>query len=84
MLISQEWSSPKKIEYGKNIQIRFSKPGFSVKVFSADGTVREHEITSGKEFEIRAAEINAISHPHISFRAHSEEEIHVRVEDPTY
>jgi ribosomal 50S subunit-recycling heat shock protein len=84
MLINQEWSAPKKVEYGKNIQLRFSKPGFSVRVFSADGTTREQEITAGKEYEIRANEINAISHPHISFKAHSKEEIHVRVEDPVY
>ena len=49
MLINQEWSQPTNVEYGKNIQLRFSKPGFSVRVFSADGTARVWEAITGKE-----------------------------------
>ncbi len=82
MLITEEWSSPKRIENSRNVLLRFSQGGFSVRINSANGGLYEVHIPDGKEYEIRAAEISHLSHPQISFRTHGKQEIHVRVEDP--
>jgi hypothetical protein len=84
MLITQSWSAPQKVEYSKNITLRFSKPGFSVKVFSPNGNFYEQQVTEGKEYEIRASDINHISHPMISLKAHTSQEIHLHIECPEY
>jgi hypothetical protein len=84
MLINQEWSAPKKVAYGKNITLQFSKPGFSVKVFSDNGSLYEKQVLDGKEYEIRASEISAIAHPMISLKTEMNTEIHVHIDCPLY
>lgn len=64
MLITNEWSSPKPIQYGKNIRTRFSKGNFEVKVHSATGqSVGRFIADDRKEFIISAQEIREILHP---------------------
>jgi hypothetical protein len=84
MLIPQSWSTPQKLPYNKNITLRFSIPGFSVKIFNPNGNAYEHQITDGKEYEIRTSEISHISHPMISVKTESTQEIHLHIECPKY
>ncbi|MEP7375981.1 MAG: hypothetical protein ABI675_21475 [Chitinophagaceae bacterium] len=80
MLITTEWSSPKTIQYGKNIRIRFSKGNFEVKVHSATGqSIGRYIPDDRKEFIISAQEIREILHPQISFKS-TAGELHVDFE----
>lgn len=80
MLITNEWSAPAGIEYGKNIRILSSKGNYTVKVFSSDGTSLEFPvIDERKAFEIPAEEIRTIVRPMISLKSNFKEEMHVEV-----
>lgn len=80
MLITNEWSAPAGIEYGKNIRILSSKGNYTVKVFSSDGTSLEFPvIDERKAFEIPAEEIRTIVQPMISFKSNLKEEMHIEV-----
>jgi hypothetical protein len=80
MLITNEWSAPAGIEYGKNIHILSSKGNYTVKVFSSDGTSLEFPvIDERKAFEIPAEEIRTIVQLMISFKSNLKEEMHIEV-----
>lgn len=80
MLITNEWSVPTGIEYGKNIRILSSKGNYTIKVFSSDGTSLEFPvIDERKVFEIPAEEILKIVRPMISFKSNLKEEMHIEV-----
>jgi len=81
MQITKEWSEPKPFEFGKNIQVKSSHPNFSFKIFSAKGksvegiiTERVHIINADNEL------IRLIRLPMISFRANTNDELHVEFE----
>ena len=80
MLITNEWSTPMGIEYGKNIRILSSKGNYSAKIFSANGPIIEIPvIDDSKEFEIEPEKISTVLHPMISIKANLKEEIHIEV-----
>ncbi len=81
MLITKQWSDPKPIEFGKNILVRSSHPNFAFKIFTAKGkfvegiiTERVHTINADDEL------IRLIRLPMISFRANTNDELHVDFE----
>lgn len=80
MLITNEWSAPAGIEYGKNIRILSSKGNYTVKVFSADGTSFEFPVLDErKAFEIPAEKISTVVRPMISLKSNLKEELHLEV-----
>lgn len=81
MLITKEWSEPKQIEFGKNIVVRSSHGNFTYKIYSARGKSvegiiydRVHTILANDEL------IRLIRLPVISFRANTNDELHVDFE----
>ena len=80
MLITNEWSAPAGIEYGKNIRILSSKGNYTIRVFSPDGTSLEFPvIDERKTFEIPAEKISIVVRPMISFKSNLKEEMHIEV-----
>lgn len=80
MLITNEWSAPAGIEYGKNVRILSSKGNYTVKVFSADGTILEFPVMDErKTFEISAEKISTVVRPMISLKSNLKEEMHIEV-----
>lgn len=80
MLITNEWSVPAGIEYGKNIRILSSKGNYTVKVFSAGGPNLEFPVIDDrKTFEIPAEKIKIVVRPMISLKSNLKEEMHVEV-----
>ncbi len=85
MLITNEWSAPISIPFGKNIIVTTSHPNFAYKIFSTigrsvEGIIKErlHTIDAGDEL------IGLIRTPLISFRAITTAELHVnfQIADP--
>ena len=81
MLITKEWSQPKPLEFGKNILVKSSHVNFTYKIFTARGKSIEaiihdriHIINADNEF------IRLIRFPMISFRANTNDELHVDFE----
>ena len=80
MLINNEWSTPKSIQYGNNIRIRSSEGGFTARVFNATGSQVEKSLSNIERLlEFYAREIIDINPPMIQFKTH-EGEIHVEFE----
>ena len=78
MLVTKKWSEPKPIEFGKNILVRASHGNFAYKIYSASGQSTEgiiqdriHTIDADDEF------VRLIRFPMISFRANTNDELHV-------
>ena len=81
MLITKEWSAPKPLEFGKSILVKSSQGNFSFKIYSAKGKSvegiiqdRVHRINADDEL------IRLIRFPMISFRANTNNELHVEFE----
>ena len=81
MLITKKWSEPKPVEFGKNILVRSSLPNFDYRIYTATGksvegtiTQRVHTINADDEL------IRLIRFPMISFRAKTNDELHVDFE----
>lgn len=80
MLITNEWSTPMGIEYGKNIRILSSKGNYTINVFSADGTSFEFPINDERKvFEIEAEKISTALRPMIKFKSNLKEEMHLEI-----
>ncbi len=77
LTISNEWSCPVPVEYGKNILIRFSKEYFFVriKITGDEGTSFTRAIFGKAEQTIEAHDIRHIRNPVISFLAEDNEKI---------
>ncbi|SRR6266498_2223432 len=75
--ITNEWSNPVPVEYGKNIMIRFSKEYFFVivKITGDEGTSFIRAIFGKAEQTIEADAISRVRNPVISFRAEAGAEI---------
>ena len=74
MLISNEWSVPKPVEYGKNIGIRSSKSGITVRVFNASGISIEKPVSNTtKQVEFYTNEIAGINPQMIQFRTREQD-----------
>ena len=75
--ITNEWSDPVPVEYGKNIVIRFSKEYFfvTVKITGEEGASFTRAIFGKADQTIEADVFNRIRNPVISFLAEADEEI---------
>ena len=80
MLINNEWSEPKSVQYGKNIRIRSSEGGFTARVFNATGSQVEKSLSNiERQLEFYASEIAVINPPMIQFKT-QQGEAHVDFE----
>jgi hypothetical protein len=77
LTISNEWSNPVPVEYGKNILIRFSKEYFfvTIKITGDESTSFIRTIFGKAEQTIEAHNISHIRNPVISFLAEVNEKI---------
>ena len=75
--ISNEWSNPVRVEYGKNIVIRFSEEYFFIiiKITGDEGTSFTRAIFGKAEQTIEARDISYIQNPFIAFLAEGDERI---------
>ncbi len=81
MLITKQWSEPKPIEYGKNVLIKSSHENFDYKIYtstgkSVQGTIHSRTYIIDADHEL----IRLIRFPVISFRANTNDELHVDFE----
>ncbi|HMC87311.1 MAG TPA: hypothetical protein VKI61_17420 [Chitinophagaceae bacterium] len=81
MMVTKEWSLPKPVEFGKNILVRSSHGNFSFKIYSTkgkstEGTIHQRVHTIVADTEL----IRLIRFPVISFRANTNDELHVNFE----
>jgi hypothetical protein len=84
MLITNEWSRPKPLEYGKNVRLRFSKGNFIAKIHSATGQSIQVPVPDDRrEFEIIANDYSSLKDilpPQLSFKTNGSADIHVEYE----
>jgi len=81
MLVTKQWSDPRSIEFGKNILVKSSHGDFAYKIYSAKGKsveriIQERIHTINADDEL----IRLIRLPMISFRANTNDELHVDFE----
>jgi hypothetical protein len=80
MLITTEWSTPKAIDYGKNIRVRSSKGGIIITIFNAAGSEFSKSMAAmQREIELHADEIVHINPQMIKFKTEGGES-HVEYE----
>jgi hypothetical protein len=80
MLITNEWSVPKPVEYGRNIRIQASQGGFTASVFNASGASVEKSLSKiERQLEFLADEIAVVNPQMIRFKT-DEGETHVEYE----
>ena len=75
ILVNNEWSSPRPVEYGKNIRLHPAQGGFSVRVYNASGISIEQFVDNLEgDHVIYANEMAAINPQMISFKIKDGEE----------
>jgi hypothetical protein len=81
LTISNKWSHPVPVEYGKNIVVRFSKEYFlvTVKITGEEGVSFTRTLLGKAEQIIEAHNIRHIRNPMISFLTEVDEKIGVDV-----
>lgn len=80
MLITTEWSTPKSVQYGKNIRIRSSEGGINARVFNATGSSVEKSLPQiERQLEFYGSELVDINPQMIQFKT-QQGEAHVDFE----